>query len=83
MGFAGAGIRSGGEGGGDGGQGEDDADGHDGGDDTAGGRAPEQVPGVDAGEALHAAQRLRPLVPARGYRYLERHAAPYAQLDIN
>lgn len=64
-------------------QGKDDADGHDGGDDTARRRAPEQVPGLDAGEALHLVQRLRPLVPARGPRYLERYASLHVEVCMN
>jgi hypothetical protein len=52
------------------------------GDDVSGGRAPEQVQGVDAGEVLHRVPRLRALVPARGHRYLERHAAPYVDVLV-
>ena len=42
-----------------------------------------QIPGLDAGEALHPAQRLRALVPARGHRYLERYAPSHAGACIN
>ena len=81
---AGGGICNGGEGnGGRRRRGEDDTNGHHSGDDTSRGRAPEQIPGLDAGEALHPAQRLRALVPARGHRYLERYAPSHAGACIN